>query len=238
MKYVAMKSGAMRCMTMTCTEAKGLLSPYLDGAVTGTEMQGLQEHLDRCAACMREYQLLRQTQQLLVSLGRVQEPADLGLKLRLAISREAAEARRPRFEGLRMRVENTLNAFMVPATAGLACALLIFGLVTAILAMPGQLQANNQDVPLVLNTGPELQQSVFGTTLSAMSTDSLVIEAYVDRNGRVQDYKILSDPGESQELLPQVKRMLIFTTFRPAMSMGRPISSRAVLSFSRISVQG
>jgi hypothetical protein len=127
---------------------------------------------------------------------------------------------------------------MVPATAGLVCAVLIFGLVTAILATPGPLQANNQDVPLMLNTGPELQQSVFGSTLSSMNTDSLVIEAYVDRNGRVQDYRILSDPGESQELLPQVKRMLIFTTFRPAMSMGRPISSRAVLSFSRISVRG
>jgi hypothetical protein len=233
MKYVAMKSTMMKC-----TEAKGLLSPYLDGAVTGTEMQGLQKHLDGCPACMQEYRSLRQTQQLLMSVGRVQEPADLGLKLRLAISREAAEARRPRYEGLRVRLENTLNAFMVPATAGLACALLIFGLVTAILAMPGPLQANNQDVPLMLNTGPELQQSVFGTTLSAMNTDSLVIEAYVDKNGRVQDYKILSDPGESQELLPQVKRMLIFTTFRPAMSMGHPISSRAVLSFSRVSVRG
>ena len=232
MKYVAMKP------SMKCTEAKALLSPYLDGAVTGTEMQGLQRHLEGCAGCMREYRSLRQTQQLLLSVRNVQEPSDLGLKLRLAISREAAETRRPRFEGLRMRVENALNAFMVPATAGLACALLIFGLVTAILAMPGEVQANNQDVPLVLNTGPELQQSVFGTTLSSMNTDSLVIEAYVDRNGRVQDYKILSDPGESQELLPQVKRMLIFTTFRPAMSMGRPISSRAVLSFSRISVQG
>jgi hypothetical protein len=90
----------------------------------------------------------------------------------------------------------------------------------------------------MLNTGPELQQSVFGTTLSSINTESLVIEAYVDSRGRVQDYKILSDPGESQELLPQVKRMLIFTTFRPAMSMGHPISSRAVLSFSRISVRG
>jgi Putative zinc-finger len=238
MRYVAMKSVSANS-TMKCGDVRELLSPYLDEAVTGTEMQGLQAHLDRCPACMREYQLLRQTQQLLTSVGRVQEPADLGLKLRLAISREAAETRRPRYEGLRMRVENTLNAFMVPATAGLVCALLIFGLVTAILAMPGEVQANNnQDVPLVLNTGPELQQSVFGTTLSAMNTDSLVIEAYVDKNGRVQDYRILSDPGESQELLPQVKRMLIFTTFRPAMSMGRPISSRAVLSFSRISVRG
>jgi hypothetical protein len=223
---------------MMCGEAKELLSPYLDGAVTGAEMQALQKHLDQCAPCMREYKSLRQTQRLLMSVGRVKEPADLGLKLRLAISREAAETRRPQFEALSMRVQNTLNAFMVPATAGLACALLIFGMVTAILAMPGEVQANNQDVPTVLTTGPELQQSVFGTTLSSMNTDSLVIEAYVDKNGRVQDYKILSDPGESQELLPQVKRMLIFTTFRPAMSMGRPISSRAVLSFSRISVRG
>jgi hypothetical protein len=242
MKYVGIKSVSSRSTTPKCGEkcgdAKELLSPYLDGAVTGTEMQALQRHLDQCAACMREYRSLRQAQKLLMNVGRVQEPADLGLKLRLAISREAAETRRPPFESLRMRVENTMNAFMVPATAGLACALLIFGLVTAILAMPGEVQANNQDVPTVLNTGPELQQSVFGTTLSSMNTDSLVIEAYVDKNGRVQDYKILSDPGESQELLPQVKRMLIFTTFRPAMSMGRPISSRAVLSFSRISVRG
>jgi Putative zinc-finger len=242
MKYVAVKSGSRmtmtKCTSMKCREAKGLLSPYLDGAMTGAEMQALQQHLDGCRACQREYKLLRQTQQLLMSAGRMKEPADLGLKLRLAISREAAEIRRPRFESLRLRMENIVNAFMVPATAGLVCALLIFGLVTAILAMPGEVQANTQDVPLVLNTGPELQQSVFGTTLSSMNTDSLVIEAYVDRNGRVQDYKILSDPGESQALLPQVKRMLIFTTFRPAMSMGRPISSRAVLSFSRISVQG
>ncbi|MGA9544377.1 MAG: anti-sigma factor [Candidatus Sulfotelmatobacter sp.] len=237
MRYVAMNPGSPK-LTMKCADVKQLLSPYLDGAVTGTEMQGLQAHLEGCSSCALEYRLLRQTQQLLVSVRRVQQPADLGLKLRLAISREVAEGRRARYEGLRMRVENAVNAFMVPATAGLVCALLIFGLVTAILAMPGEVQANSQDVPLVLNTGPELQQSAFGTTLSAMNTDSLVIEAYVDSRGRVDDYKILSDSGESQELLPQVKRMLIFTTFRPAMSMGRPISSRAVLSFSRISVRG
>jgi hypothetical protein len=35
-----------------------------------------------------------------------------------------------------------------------------------------------------------------------------------------------------------VKNMLIFTTFRPAMSMGRPTPGRAVLSFSKISVKG
>lgn len=222
---------------MNCRSANQLLSCYLDGVVTGTEMLALREHLDSCPNCAREYALLRKSQQLLANSGRPLVPSDLGLKLRLAISREAAQTRRPRFEGLRVRLENTLDAFMVPATAGLACAIVIFGLVAAILAIPGQLQANNQDVPLVLNTGPELVQSAFGS-MSSINAESLVIEAYVDSQGRIEDYRILSDPGASQELLPQVKRMLIFTTFRPAMSMGRPISSRAVLSFSRINVHG
>ncbi|MGA7908669.1 MAG: zf-HC2 domain-containing protein, partial [Candidatus Sulfotelmatobacter sp.] len=155
----------MKCTTLRCTEAKRLLSPYLDGAVSGMEMRAVQEHMESCSACRREYQLLRQTQQLLMSAGRPQPPADLGLKLRLAISHEAAGARRLRFEGMKVRLENTLQAFMVPATAGLMCALLIFGLVMGILGIPGQLQANNDDVPLMLNTGPELQQSSFGTML-------------------------------------------------------------------------
>ena len=236
MKYVATKMSAIKT-AFHCSDVYRLLSPYLDGAVTGTEMQAVRQHLEACTDCSREYTLLRQTQQLLLRAGRPDLPADLGLNLRLAISREAAQTRRPRYESFRLRLENTLNAFMVPATAGLACAIVIFGLVATILAIPGQLQANNQDVPLVLNSGPELQQSAFGT-MGSINAESLVIEAYVDSHGRVEDYKILSDPGDSQELLPQVKRMLIFTTFRPAMSMGHPISSRAVLSFSRISVRG
>ena len=54
----------------------------------------------------------------------------------------------------------------------------------------------------------------------------------------MQDYRILSDSDNAQRLLPEVKRMLIFTTFRPAMSMGRPTASHAVLSFSKINVRG
>src|ERR1700724_3609927 len=135
MKYMAGKFTTMKSTTIQCAEAKGLLSPFLDGAVTGTEMQAVQSHLDGCSTCMREYKFMRQTQQLLMSVARVKEPADLGLKLRLAISREAAEARRPRYEGLRLRMENALNVFMVPATAGLGCGGVIFGLVTAISAM-------------------------------------------------------------------------------------------------------
>jgi hypothetical protein len=223
---------------LQCPQARRLFSPYLDGAVTGTEMLALQQHLQDCMGCDAEYQGLRRTQQLLLGVRRPKVPTDLGLKLRLSISREASRARRGRFEGLKVRLENALEAFMVPATAGFLSAVIIFGIAMVYFVVPASLSADN-DVPLVLvNTAPQLQQSAFGMTLNTIEADSLVIEAYVDANGRVQDYRILSDTDKSKEVLPQVKRMLIFTTFRPALSMGRPTTSRAVLSFSTISVRG
>ena len=223
---------------LKCSQVKELFSPYLDGAVTGTEMLAVQHHLSECAACHREYQSLRTTQQLLVSAGRPKAPADLGLKLRLAISREAAVAQRGRFAGLRVRLDNAFEAFMVPATAGFLSAFILFGIAMMYFVAPSSLHADN-DVPLVMvNSGPELQPSGFGMSMDSIDDDSLVIEAYVDANGRVQDYRILSDSESSKQVLPVVKRMLIFTTFRPALSMGRPTASRAVLSFSKISVKG
>ena len=220
---------------MKCAQAKSLFSPYLDGAVTGKQMRALGQHLETCASCGWEYVSLQRTQQLLSKMGPKKAPADLALKLRVAISHEVAQSKRPYLGGMLIRIENALNAFMVPATAGLSTAVVIFVLLMGFLA---PLQADNPDVPLMLYTAPQLQQSAFRTALDSINDDSLVIEAYVDSNGRVQDYRILSNPKESMDLLPQVKNMLIFTTFRPATSMGRPTAGRAVLSFSKISVRG
>jgi hypothetical protein len=220
---------------MKCAHAKWLFSPYLDGAVTGTQMRDLSQHLEACASCRQEYDSLYLTQQLLSKAGRRKAPADLALKLRVAISHEVARSKRWRLNGLMVRLENTLNAFMVPVTAGLGTAVVTFLLLMGFLA---PLQADNPDVPLMLYTAPQLQQSFLGAALDSISDDSLVIEAYVDSRGRVQDYRILSNPKDATALLPQVKNMLIFTTFRPATSMGRPTPGRAVLSFSKISVKG
>ena len=221
---------------MKCAQAKSLFSPYLDGAVTGTQMHDLGQHLEGCVRCRNDYSLLQQSQQLLARVGRRKAPSDLELKLRLAISHEVAQKRAPYFQGAMLRLENMFQAFMVPATAGLIAAVAIFGLVMGLTTMP--LQAANDDVPLMLYTAPQLQQAAFGTSLESVNDDSLVIEAYVDSNGRVQDYRILSESPTSNQLLPQVKNMLIFTTFRPATAMGRPTSGRAVLSFSKINVHG
>jgi anti-sigma factor (TIGR02949 family) len=222
----------------SCAEIRELFSPYLDGQVSGTEMHALTRHLAQCSGCARGYAATRRTQQLLSSAGRKKAPADLALKLRLAISREAVQARRPRFEGLLVRLQNELNAFMVPATAGLLSAVLIFGLLLGFFALPAELRASSGDVPLMLYTGPQLEQSAFGTTLGNVGDDAVVVETYVDANGRVEDYRILSQPDDAQAVLPQLKNLLIFTTFHPALLMGRPTTGTAVLSFSKISVRG
>jgi hypothetical protein len=223
---------------MKCLEAKPLLSPYLDGAVTGRQMREISRHLQGCGACKQHYASLRQTQQLLTSIGRRKAPPELALKLRVAISHEVAKSKRPYWRGLLVRLENALNAFILPATAGLVTAVVIFGFLIGFLALPSQLQASNDDVPLMLYTAPQLQTSAFSTALDSIKDDSLVIEAYVDENGRIEDYRILSHPKDTKELLPQVKNMLIFTTFRPATAMGRPTAGKTVLSFSKISVRG
>ena len=221
---------------MTCGQTKSLFSPYLDGAVTGTQMQAVSRHLEGCESCQKQYVSLRQTQQLLNKVGRRKVPADVGLKLRVALSQEIARSRRPVLANVFVRLGNAIQSMMVPATAGLASAVLVFGVLMGFMAVP--LQAGNPDVPLVVGTDPQVQQLNFGATLDSIHEGSLVIEADVDSQGRVQDYRILSDEGSSPELLPQVKNMLIFTTFRPATAFGRPTTGRAILSFSKISVKG
>jgi hypothetical protein len=228
----------MKCDHMTCAEIKKLFSPYLDGRVSGSEMRSLTRHVEQCDGCAREYAATQRTQQLLASLGPKKAPADLALKLRVAISREVAQNRRPRFEGVLVRLSNALNAFMVPATAGLVSAVLFFGLLLGFFALPAELRASSGDVPLMLYTGPRLEQSAFGASLGNMGDDAVVIEAYVDANGRVEDYRILSQPDDAKAVLPQLKNLLIFTTFHPALSMGRPTTGTAVLSFSKVSVKG
>lgn len=220
---------------MTCAQAKSMFSAYLDGAVTGRQMLSLGRHLEGCGSCGQQYQSLRTTQQLLASMGRAKAPEDLSLKLRLAISREAARRRQPYFGNLLLRLENSLRGFMVPATAGLVATVAIFALLMGFIT---PVQADNSDVPLLISTKPELQQTGFGMTMGAITEDSLVIEAYVDANGRVQDYRIISSPDRLQDLPHPVKNMLIFTTFRPATWMGMPRPGTAVLSFSKISVKG
>lgn len=220
---------------MNCIEAKPMLSSYVDAAMTGKQMHAINDHLQSCAECKAEVSLLVNTQRLISGLGRKPAPSDLALKLRVMASREIAASRRKPFEALLVHWQNAMNAFMVPATCGMVTAVLIFGLLIGVL-MPVQLSARN-DVPTNLYTPPQLSFSPFGFEMG-QAADSLVVEAYIDINGRVQDYRILSAPESAKDIMPELKNMLIFTQFHPATSFGRPASGRVILTFAKVNVRG
>jgi len=221
---------------MKCAEAKQLMSPYLDCEVERGEMAAIQVHLESCAACSRRYRAMEKTHALVGAMGRKPAPPDLALKLRVAFSREAANIRRPRCYMLRVRWEDAFNALMVPATGGLVTTVLTFGLLINLL-MPGQIPSAN-DVPTTFYTPPQLQTTPFEVAMDSSRTQPLIVEAVVGPDGRVQDYRVLSGEEDGGAVLSELKNMLIFATFRPATSFGRPTVGRAVLAFSKIQVKG
>jgi anti-sigma factor RsiW len=218
---------------MNCLKATSLLSLHADGVLEISKARALESHLSECARCSSELAGMKNAKSLLAAVGRKAVPSDLALRVRLAISREAAMVRQSPFEMLKFRLETALNAFMVPATAGLLSAIVFFGLLIGFFALPSL--TNDVPVQTMLYTPPELTLSPFGLT-NSISSDAVVVEAVVDPNGRVQDYRVLGQTNEDVD--QQIKNMLIFTMFRPATSFGRPTTGRVVLSFSHVNVKG
>jgi hypothetical protein len=162
-------------------------------------------------------------------------PPELALCLKVTLSQQLAARRHNRWEARLVRWENALNAFMLPATAGLLSAVLIFGMLIGVLVPAHWSNAN--DVPTMLYTPPEMTAAPFSLEASNANGDAILVEAVIDAHGRVQDYRVLNPAGQN-ELSPEMKNTLIFTQFRPATSFGLPTSGRVVISFSNINVGG
>lgn len=225
-------------VSMNCNRARSLLSSYLDGAVSGRQMQAISQHMRECAACETEYVALQRSQRLVSSLAKRPAPPELALRLRVAISQAAAQRRQHRLQGVLVRLQNAADAFMIPATAGLVSAVVFFGVLIGFMALPTQLSAAGDDVPTLLYTPPRLQTMPSDAGLQSPASDPVIVETLVDANGRVQDYRILSGPADKRHLEPQLNNIMIFTTFQPATSFGVPTPGRAVLSFAKINVGG
>ena len=221
---------------MKCSVARQHLSSFADGALQRRPLAQVSEHLQTCMECAAEYSSLQRTRSLVASLAPRETPPDLSLRLRVALSQEMASSRRSLWESLQLRWDNAYNAIMVPATAGVLTTLVVFALLIGFF-YPAPVTASN-DVPTTLFTPPELQSSPFELTMGNANADTLVVEAYVGSDGKVLDYRVLSAPENSEALMPALKNMLIFSSFRPATSFGQPTSGRVILSFAKVQVRG
>ena len=83
-----------------CSDVQARFNEYLDGRLTGVEMQQVSAHVDSCSGCAAEWASLRRAQAALTMLGPVPEPKDLLLRIRVAVSHERARRARKPLSGL------------------------------------------------------------------------------------------------------------------------------------------
>ena len=224
-----------------CSSMQTRFTEYLDGRLTGREMQRVAAHMERCPECAREWRLLRQAQSSLAELGPVPEPENLLLRIRVAVSQESARRRQSPFHSLNLAWKNTVGPFLLQAAAGFASAVLLLGsgiVLVTMFAQPEIAQAT-KDEPLGNPTAPRLVSLSTGAgnnDIGALS-GPVVVEVYINGAGQMYDYRIVSGPTDS-ETRSQVENMLLTSVFEPARFFGQPVRGLAVLSFSGVSVRG
>lgn len=223
-----------------CSSMRTKFSEYLDGRLTGVEMQRIAAHLEECAGCAAEWTSLRQTQSALAALGPVPEPKDLLLRIRVAVSQERARRTQGRFHGIKLAWQNTVGPYILQAAAGFASAVLLIGTVAVLIGIMAQPQtASAGDEPLGMATAPHLLYSLAGTGDNDMARlpGPVVVEAYVNDSGQVYDFRIVSGPNDPATRA-QIENLLVESVFAPARFWGQPVRGLAVLSFSGVSVRG
>jgi anti-sigma factor RsiW len=231
--------------SLGCAATRAKFAEYLDGRLTGREMQRVSKHLDSCAKCTRDFEGEQSMLRVLASLGAVsgkmKEPDDLHLRIRVAISQERALRHRGRFERWRLAWQNTVGPFLLQLSMGLASAVLLLGTVGLVVGMFARPErASAQDEPLGMATAPRfLYQAGAPADVDQIGTVNgpVVVEAYVNGSGRVYDYRIVTGPTDPRTRA-EVENLLVSSVFEPARFFGQPVRGLAVLSFSGVSVRG
>jgi hypothetical protein len=225
---------------MKCSSVRSQFSEYLDGAMTGVTMQKVAAHLEWCQKCSLEFQRMRSAQQMLADLGPAKPPADLALRLRVAISQEKADSPKQNLARWRVRWQNTVAPLLLQASAGFASTILLIGTVALLVgAMAAPEQASAGDEPLGEASGPHFLYANLAATSAQIDghENPIVVKAYIDGSGRVYDYSILSGPNDAGTRA-KVENQLLFSIFEPARFFGQPVRGLVVLSFSGVSVRG
>ena len=224
-----------------CNAMQIKFTEYLDGLLSGREMQSVAAHMKQCHACAEDWRSLEKMQASLAALGPVPEPEDLLLRIRVAISHERARRRHTAFHAMNLAWRNTVGPFMLQAAAGFASAVLLLGSIIVLVTMFAQpeIAQASKDEPLGNPTAPRLVSLSTGTGDSQIGDLSgpVVVEVYVNGQGVMYDYRIVSGPTD-QATRSQIETMLVDSHFEPARFFGQPVRGLAVLSFSGVSVRG
>lgn len=231
---------------MTCRAVRKNLSGYLDGTAPSREHPRIREHLVDCAECSDLLERYQRLSMLLARTEPVAPPPDLALRIRLEASRLRNRPTWTHRVAARcwLLCRNIVQPLAVPATGGILAALLTFAVLTQSLIVGVQFGTVRGDLPLHLIQPARLESlapfpvSDFGGGSGSAEAHAIVVEASVDSRGEVLDYRILSG-SDTPAVRRQLDQVLMFSSFSPQLSFGRPTSAgRVILSFSEVRVKG
>lgn len=224
----------------SCDSIRKQFSAYLDGNLTGIAMQSVASHLDQCQDCAADFGGWRKLQHALATLTPVRPPADLGLRIRVALSQEHARTTKNTLAGWKVKWENSVAPFLLQAGAGLASSLVLIGTMAFLIgAFAAPEPASARDEPLGMATAPHFLYSTMEANAGTVDGKGapVTVEVYVDAQGRVYDYDIVSGPSDPATRA-ELETLLLSSKFQPAEWFGQPVRGVAVLSFSGVDVQG
>lgn len=200
-------------------------------------MHEIAAHLEVCTGCAAEFAQWRTAQSLISSIGPAKAPANLGLRLRVALSQQSANTVEEKFARGWVRWQN-FRPLVWHITAGFASSVALTGAAALLImfASPEPLLA--RDEPLGNATSPRfLYTSLEPAGAVGDGEVPVIVQAFVNGEGRVYDYTIVSG-NDDQKTRVQVENTLLFSVFAPAQVFGQPVPGTVLLSFSGVSVPG
>ncbi|HKM51999.1 MAG TPA: zf-HC2 domain-containing protein [Isosphaeraceae bacterium] len=245
---------------MNCEYSRVRISLLLDRELGERERRETLAHLESCGSCREEYHALDNQRVALRSMEALPVPAVLTHRLRVLASHErvhrmarASLSARLRHvaDNVRLFMDNMMRPVALPVGGGLLSAMLLFGMlapglvfsrnadfdpsIVSLVTLPegrlfdaptglpeGRLSGTSGEVVSVQMAGFVSLES--GGLIPA-SSDSTLVELTLDRYGHVLDWKMLQG-----ELTPEVKSVIVYSTFNPGTYFGVPTDSKILVS--------
>jgi hypothetical protein len=226
---------------MGCEYFEEKLSSHLDEKLVAQEQEDVLAHLEVCDTCSAHWKYMKDMRSRLRRLEQPPFPAVLAVQLRVLASHE--HARRIARANLRARLrnwrdsvrfnfENLMRPVALPVAGGVVSALLLFSALVPSLSFPHHV---SDDPPLsfvdphgYLVNRSDGEVPVLESTDAVVSSDDNVLELTIDKQGNVFDYTVLQG-----QFTPDMASIILWSTFAPAMSFGRPTFGKTLVVLPR-----
>lgn len=225
---------------MNCKAVRQSLWDYVaDTPAAEVARDAMERHLRGCRECDLRRADAQSLRSGLRHLPLKHVPALLETRLQVLASRERSRqaARRnfrawatETFARLKLSFDNLLKPFAVPAAGGLLTSFLCFGVIVNTLHVVPDW---GDDIPIGISTEVAIDElSPF-----CFTGRDVMVQLTVDSTGHVTDFEP-QEQNPSPEALREIGNLVLYSTFTPAMRLGRPVASKRFFVIRHISVRG